>query len=102
RRHTRCLSDWSSDVCSSDLRDTFGKLRNRMREADSSSRSAGTQKVEHAVEHVSFDDIDGSSSNPDVLLSPAHNIDLESRSARIQIGRASCRERVEKSGVSAA
>src|SRR5262245_62217538 len=21
RRHTRCLSDWSSDVCSSDLRD---------------------------------------------------------------------------------
>src|SRR5205814_5170123 len=23
RRHTRCLSDWSSDVCSSDLRHTF-------------------------------------------------------------------------------
>src|SRR5438045_9765246 len=22
RRHTRCLSDWSSDVCSSDLRGT--------------------------------------------------------------------------------
>src|SRR5205814_7509552 len=22
RRHTRCLSDWSSDVCSSDLDDT--------------------------------------------------------------------------------
>src|SRR5262245_65054924 len=23
RRHTRCLSDWSSDVCSSDLGDAF-------------------------------------------------------------------------------
>src|ERR1035438_10835576 len=30
RRHTRCLSDWSSDVCSSDLsgdRQFFGNLR---------------------------------------------------------------------------
>src|SRR5207245_5071889 len=24
RRHTRCYRDWSSDVCSSDLRDLFG------------------------------------------------------------------------------
>src|SRR5262245_63852599 len=24
RRHTRCLSDWSSDVCSSDLHSAFG------------------------------------------------------------------------------
>src|SRR5262245_63707003 len=24
RRHTRCLSDWSSDVCSSDLNLTWG------------------------------------------------------------------------------
>src|SRR5262247_4694319 len=26
RRHTRCLSDWSSDVCSSDLRDNWTQL----------------------------------------------------------------------------
>src|SRR5205814_6826424 len=26
RRHTRCLSDWSSDVCSSDLDTTLGLL----------------------------------------------------------------------------
>src|SRR5262245_65374740 len=26
RRHTRCLSDWSSDVCSSDLRDAAKAL----------------------------------------------------------------------------
>src|SRR5262245_62892094 len=29
RRHTRCLSDWSSDVCSSDLR----QLRRHSRES---------------------------------------------------------------------
>src|ERR1035441_119746 len=28
RRHTRCLSDWSSDVCSSDLQGMPGKIRN--------------------------------------------------------------------------
>src|SRR5205814_7593730 len=27
RRHTRCLSDWSSDVCSSDLDDVPGTVR---------------------------------------------------------------------------
>src|SRR5262245_63889798 len=27
RRHTRCLSDWSSDVCSSDLESSIGGVR---------------------------------------------------------------------------
>src|SRR5947199_6120923 len=31
RRHTRCLSDWSSDVCSSDL--IAGEVRNHLRDA---------------------------------------------------------------------
>src|ERR1039458_9376273 len=29
RRHTRCLSDWSSDVCSSDLFDSAAERRPR-------------------------------------------------------------------------
>src|SRR5262245_66338989 len=29
RRHTRCLSDWSSDVCSSDLRSTRRRAAER-------------------------------------------------------------------------
>src|ERR1039458_2252942 len=29
RRHTRCLSDWSSDVCSSDLSSAFERSRGR-------------------------------------------------------------------------
>src|SRR5205814_3737823 len=30
RRHTRCLSDWSSDVCSSDLSMSFSDLRSSL------------------------------------------------------------------------
>src|SRR5262245_65431365 len=29
RRHTRCLSDWSSDVCSSDLSTSWGRWSGR-------------------------------------------------------------------------
>src|SRR5436853_2249160 len=31
RRHTRCLSDWSSDVCSSDLHGRFADTRQAAR-----------------------------------------------------------------------
>src|SRR2546422_2447768 len=31
RRHTRCSRDWSSDVCSSDLRQSCGKVRDLLR-----------------------------------------------------------------------
>src|SRR5437899_11023279 len=30
RRHTRCLSDWSSDVCSSDLGELSGGMKKRV------------------------------------------------------------------------
>src|SRR5205814_3727090 len=30
RRHTRCLSDWSSDVCSSDLDDVNSRMLSQM------------------------------------------------------------------------
>src|SRR6266436_6869531 len=59
RRHTRCSRDWSSDVCSSDLR-----LAESLTRAD-----------EFAVQRMAF---------------------LEGVA---EIGRASCRERVEISGV---
>src|SRR5947199_6065787 len=34
RRHTRCLSDWSSDVCSSDLADTCALAITQVRGAE--------------------------------------------------------------------
>src|SRR5205814_7272214 len=33
RRHTRCLSDWSSDVCSSDLRSKSPTKRKTMKKS---------------------------------------------------------------------
>src|SRR5262249_60255937 len=67
RRHTRLVSDWSSDVCSSDLR-----LERRVDQA----------WIER--EH-------------ELRLEEGRGLDGET-----QIGRASCRERGEKSGVAVA
>src|SRR5205814_6811758 len=40
RRHTRCLSDWSSDVCSSDLVQQFGSP-----EAAAAAYNAGEDRI---------------------------------------------------------
>src|SRR5438034_2011771 len=78
RRHTRSLCDWSSDVCSSDLarvgRATDG-VPPRMNRIRMAVVGVGHLGKEHARVLSSF---------PDVEL--------------IEIGRASCRERVEVSG----
>src|SRR5262245_62225355 len=84
RRHTRCLSDWSSDVCSSDLR-----LRPRLELASIAE--------EHAARVHGGD---GSGCDRRVLTGTA----AERRGGRvigvgIEIGRASCRERGERSVV---
>src|SRR5205814_7516655 len=56
RRHTRCLSDWSSDVCSSDLLlvdsadDDDGKLRPPARSAGSRPELEPVQLREHQIQ----------------------------------------------------
>src|SRR5262245_64833214 len=47
RRHTRCLSDWSSDVCSSDLERQF--VRASLMNADLLMRSLGRPNREQVV-----------------------------------------------------
>src|SRR5205814_4408990 len=93
RRHTRCLSDWSSNVCSSDLSTQRSRQRRfqsncsgqKTHGASSNIRSrgrayVGTKRVQSAeplsVEPLSI-----------VLM-------LQIPPAPWQIGRASCRERV--------
>src|SRR5438045_8985934 len=67
RRHTRCLSDWSSDVCSSDLPSSMTAIAVLGQAAAASiSRSGGALPITTATS-----------------------------STRNKIGRASCRERVE-------
>src|SRR5438045_6572263 len=76
RRHTRCLSDWSSDVCSSDL------------PLDRSSRS--TKLGDPGL--VDRDERSNGSVEPVGVLADSG---FESRLQLVEIGRASCRERVE-------
>src|SRR5947199_10210636 len=79
RRHTSCLSDWSSDVCSSDLLSSEGihihlcLVDCRSSEGDLSNSYVG--------------------SNSGVVCRPT------CQPCRPEIGRASCREKVQKSVV---
>src|SRR5205814_6531890 len=80
RRHTRCLSDWSSDVCSSDLLLKAG---------------GGSLSIPAAAREV-FDVTGAGDTVVAVMaLALAAGASLEES----EIGRASCRERVEGAGV---
>src|SRR5207245_3479362 len=91
RRHTRCYRDWSSDVCSSDL-------------LPLSPRNANTMWMLHFLAHLKehtarepggtagFVMARGELSNSEIAR-------IAVRKALVEIGRASCRERVESSGV---
>src|SRR5690349_7006241 len=86
RRHTRSLRDWSSDVCSSDLA------------ATGVARLAGD-----VGDRVDFDAIAGR--EDDRLAHDARGGDVAQHLAQlvlVEIGRASCRERVEVSVVAGA
>src|SRR5438045_9612699 len=78
RRHTRCLSDWSSDVCSSDLLPQRVRFRLEQRRFRA-----------HLDRFVLRPDL-----QRDVDSEPAFDLHND----WLEIGRASCRERVEISG----
>src|SRR5436853_7814803 len=83
RRHTRCLSDWSSDVCSSDL--ARGRRATSIawgRWAEGGMAGGGTRDWNAmGVGEIAARD------GVDAMLALAES----------EIGRASCRERVESS-----
>src|SRR5690625_7994777 len=85
RRHTRWPRDWSSDVCSSDLEGEHVLLRRR-REV------AVDEDAADLVAHQRFGQ--GDAALPAVLLLGGAG---ELRAVELEIGRASCRERVEGS-----
>src|SRR2546429_1155158 len=82
RRHTRCSRDWSSDVCSSDLKFKFNwsrygspELDRILRQADALIDVKQRQQVLAQIQKYVLDH---------ALMFPVH----------VKIGRASCRERV--------
>src|SRR5262245_65060743 len=85
RRHTRCLSDWSSDVCSSDL---------DARERPISSVDVDTLAI------PGYDSLSVSQVVPRLAGLEPDELELVRtyELAGREIGRASCRERVEIRG----
>src|SRR5205814_6154594 len=97
----RCLSDWSSDVCSSDLVDDAGAYLEshpgvRLRRDGNVKRHQRRLQVGRQVERafIEVPDLPG----PDPLAFGTQ-IDGFARAAQdpLEIGRASCRERVKVS-----
>src|SRR2546429_5507950 len=81
RRHTRCSRDWSSDVCSSDLLDSY--LADLVaREVSQLSEIERTAEMRALIRLLA-------ARSGQLLVATAVGSD-----AGLQIGRASCRERV--------
>src|SRR5262249_56623915 len=87
RRHTRLVSDWSSDVCSSDLLVGAGAQDRAVVAGSVELQVVGVECVDPAVGL----DVDA------VVLVPAAGPDRER--VGVEIGRASCRGRGEGWGV---
>src|SRR5262249_56333882 len=94
RRHTRLVSDWSSDVCSSDLVFTEAE-RAALALAEEGTRLAddhhgvSDETWAQACKHYDDDQLAA-------LVSLVAMINAANRlGVIVQIGRASCRERVE-------
>src|SRR5256885_7910845 len=81
RRHTRLQGDWSSDVCSSDLKPTLRAMCDCLPPARSATSPRGAARYRPIHRHVK-----------PYYASPRR---AQGRGrVRLQIGRASCRERV--------
>src|SRR5262245_64601469 len=86
RRHTRCLSDWSSDVCSSDL-----GQHQLARDIDGFACARGRDRRQHCRDAVLPDrDVVGA-------VEALGRVDDAAAAEYQEIGRASCRERGELS-----
>src|SRR5215212_848471 len=84
RRHTSCLSDWSSDVCSSDLglAPRFEQqLRDRAGELGIADDVVFTGQVEHGSDYVSLLDVFVNASTPE----PFGIVLLEAMAARVPV-----------------
>src|SRR5258705_7681078 len=87
RRHTRCLNDWSSDVCSSDLASACPRRTDR--------RAVGMQTRwfrpgQSLIALVDYDAFYRSLNEATII----GNVSLPAQFLLSEIGRASCRERV--------
>src|SRR5262249_59712548 len=101
RRHTRLVSDWSSDVCSSDL---AAAQANQLASSAAQVARRGGTVVSQVVS--TMDEINSSSKKIADIIGVIDGIAFQTNilalNAAVEIGRASCRERVESSGMGSA
>src|SRR5207302_4856511 len=99
RRHTRFSRDWSSDVCSSDLRrehhmETASLPSDLVRLHCHNNRTTAQNWERYASHRRQVTELLRERADTELMILGAGNCnDVD------QIGRASCRERVEESGV---
>src|SRR5205814_5002313 len=95
RRHTRCLSDWSSDVCSSDLPPSYHPDNSRKRVGREKRLFSPSLGEDWPYEIMCL--IVGFGLGKTAADMPGHLYQKFGRCCYrgFQIGRASCRERVE-------
>src|SRR5262249_56913670 len=87
RRHTRLVSDWSSDVCSSDLIEAYVSG-----EGGSSPLPTGTVTFKDGTTTLGTGTLDGSSNAVIFTVTGGLSVGSHSLSAAYgEIGRASCR-----------
>src|SRR5438477_9224028 len=90
RRHTRLTCDWSSDVCSSDLR----RARVTKIILPAQNRRDLDEVPKHLFKDIQFVFVDNMRQVFREALKPKEAVPVTSTSRPTQIGRASCRERV--------
>src|SRR5690606_40445526 len=97
RRHTRFSRDWSSDVCSSDL-----YLDKRQRGFDTSIIMLGADHHGYVRRMMAMCAAFGDTPGENLEILIGQMVNLVKDGQPVQIGRASCRERVEIEAVETA
>src|SRR5207249_9289963 len=99
RRHTRSKRDWSSDVCSSDLRNLIRLGEPRFDFRQTIAADALASDVRRSKRDVAQGGLRFGLDCRFTFRAAAPGCDHETGPAFHEIGRASCRERGEMSGV---
>src|SRR5207248_5798599 len=100
RRHTRSYGDWSSDVCSSDLIDSYAPEYIIVLASDHIYKMDYERML---VQHVnSGANVTVACLEVPVAEASGFGVIHADAAGRIEIGRASCRERVESTEVAGA
>src|SRR5438045_5715213 len=100
RRHTRCLSDWSSDVCSSDLGSPGSALLRRSFRKTFPPAVRGEGAYLWDARGKQYLDLAGSAAVNFIGHGVSEIVSAMTEQARsVEIGRESCREREERSRV---